>query len=99
MHIYGLSDSVLSLFAFVAVVTNATCPCSQDQRAPPPAGRIPDPSDILASVLVSESKIQANSYQPMPTYRLCTGDGICLLTDDSMKDVCKAIESILEADA
>ncbi|KAH8112325.1 hypothetical protein DFH11DRAFT_1689897 [Phellopilus nigrolimitatus] len=55
-----------------------------DQRNPPPLGRIPDPDDILASVRVEDSRILVDTYQPMPSYRLCTGDGVCQLTDGLM---------------
>jgi hypothetical protein len=70
-----------------------------DHRAPPPAGRIPDPSDILASVLVSGSKIQPGTYQAMPTYRLCSTDGVCVLTDESMVEVKRAVEGLHHGEA
>lgn len=44
-------------------------------------GRIGDPDDILATVLVEDSKIQPETYQPMPAYRLCTSDGVTHLSD------------------
>ncbi|PPR06389.1 hypothetical protein CVT26_004650 [Gymnopilus dilepis] len=51
-----------------------------DQRNIPALGRIGDPDDIIGSVLVEESKINAETYQPMPSYRLCTSDGVLQLT-------------------
>ncbi|KAF8814687.1 hypothetical protein BYT27DRAFT_7229259 [Phlegmacium glaucopus] len=51
-----------------------------DQRNIPALGRIGDPDDIIASVLVEKSKIKAETYQPMPSYRVCTADGVLQLT-------------------
>ncbi|KAF8892920.1 hypothetical protein BD779DRAFT_1436270 [Infundibulicybe gibba] len=51
-----------------------------DDRNIPPLGRIGDPDDIIASVLVQDGKIITETYQPMPSYRLCTSDGILKLT-------------------
>ncbi|KAK7461109.1 hypothetical protein VKT23_009035 [Stygiomarasmius scandens] len=51
-----------------------------DDRNIPALGRIGDPDDILASVLVENSQILAETYQPMPAYRLATSDGITQLT-------------------
>ncbi|KAF8962589.1 hypothetical protein BDZ97DRAFT_1104457 [Flammula alnicola] len=51
-----------------------------DQRNIPALGRIGDPDDIIASVLVEDSKIKYDTYQPMPSYRVCTSDGILQLT-------------------
>ncbi|KAH7928325.1 hypothetical protein BV22DRAFT_969445, partial [Leucogyrophana mollusca] len=47
----------------------------------PALGRIGDPDDILASVLVEDSKIMPETYQAMPSYRMCTADGPTQLTD------------------
>ncbi|EGO01073.1 hypothetical protein SERLA73DRAFT_27242, partial [Serpula lacrymans var. lacrymans S7.3] len=63
-----------------------------DERNVPALGRVGDPDDILASVLVEDSKasfleaahsplIQPETYQSMPSYRLCTVDGPTQLTD------------------
>jgi hypothetical protein len=38
-------------------------------------GRIPEPEDIIGSVLVQNGELQAETYQPMPTYRLVTREG------------------------
>ena len=69
-----------------------------DHRSPPPPSRIPDPSDILATVLISSSTIQPESYQPMPTYRLVTSDGACLLSDDAMREVCQEAEQVAKSE-
>jgi len=52
-----------------------------DDRNIPPLGRIGDPDDIIATVLVEDGKIVADTYQPMPAYRMCTSDGVLKLTD------------------
>ncbi|KAF8635670.1 hypothetical protein AX15_000296 [Amanita polypyramis BW_CC] len=51
-----------------------------DERNVPALGRIGDPDDIIASVLVENGKILPETYQPMPAYRLCTTDGVTKLT-------------------
>ncbi|KAG7451471.1 NADH:flavin oxidoreductase/NADH oxidase [Guyanagaster necrorhizus] len=51
-----------------------------DERNIPPLGRIGDPDDIVASVLVENGNILANTYQPMPAYRFCTSHGVIQLT-------------------
>ncbi|KAG6820215.1 hypothetical protein H0H93_003869 [Arthromyces matolae] len=51
-----------------------------DDRNIPPLGRIGDPDDIIATVLVRDSKILPETYQPMPAYRICTSDGLTTLT-------------------
>ncbi|KAI0827361.1 hypothetical protein BC628DRAFT_1318519 [Trametes gibbosa] len=52
-----------------------------DGRNVPALGRIGDPDDIIASVRVEHGKIMADTYQPMPSYRLCTSDGVLQLTE------------------
>ncbi|KAI0037085.1 hypothetical protein K488DRAFT_35732, partial [Vararia minispora EC-137] len=52
-----------------------------DARNAPPLGRIGDPDDIIGSVRVEEGKILPETYQPMPSYRLCTSDGVTQLTE------------------
>lgn len=56
-----------------------------DARNIPALGRIGDPDDILASVLVQDSKIIPETYQPMPSYRFCTADGVIQLTPGLMQ--------------
>ncbi|KAH9478524.1 hypothetical protein JR316_0008979 [Psilocybe cubensis] len=51
-----------------------------DQRNIPALGRVGDPDDILASVLVQDGKIVPGTYQAMPSYRICTVDGVLQLT-------------------
>ncbi|KAA1474370.1 hypothetical protein DENSPDRAFT_840939 [Dentipellis sp. KUC8613] len=64
-----------------------------DTRNVPALGRIGDPDDILGSVLVQDSKILADTYSPMPSYRVCTADGVPKLTDglaQKLRDVLAA---------
>ncbi|KAJ3576803.1 hypothetical protein NP233_g180 [Leucocoprinus birnbaumii] len=61
-----------------------------DQRNIPALNRIGDPDDIIGSVLVENSEILAETYQPMPAYRLVTADGLMQLTPglaQKLKDV------------
>lgn len=75
----------------------------EDERNIPPLNRVGDPDDIIASVLVADSKvgtsfsqspshltestssnysqIQPNTYSAMPSYRICTADGVTHLTE------------------
>ncbi|KAG1873372.1 hypothetical protein C8R48DRAFT_594192, partial [Suillus tomentosus] len=52
-----------------------------DSRNLPALGRIGDPDDIIASVLVQDSEVLPDTYQSMPSYRLYTSDGPTLLTE------------------
>ncbi|EMD36987.1 hypothetical protein CERSUDRAFT_95256 [Gelatoporia subvermispora B] len=63
-----------------------------DSRNIPALGRIGDPDDIIASVRVEEGKILAETYQPMPSYRLCTADGVLQLTEG----LARRLKEILE---
>ncbi|KIM46791.1 hypothetical protein M413DRAFT_64043 [Hebeloma cylindrosporum] len=71
-------------------------PCSLifrvlDQRNVPALGRIGDPDDIIASVLIEDSKIKPETYQAMPSYRVCTTDGILQLTPGLAKELHRAL--------
>ncbi|KAI0657512.1 hypothetical protein C8Q70DRAFT_1001854 [Cubamyces menziesii] len=52
-----------------------------DNRNIPALGRIGDPDDIIASVRVENGEILAETYQPVPSYRLCTSDGVLQLIE------------------
>ncbi|KAI9438187.1 hypothetical protein H4582DRAFT_1953449 [Lactarius indigo] len=52
-----------------------------DDRNLPPLNRIGDPDDIIASVRVEGGKILAETYQAMPSYRICTAHGVTQLTE------------------
>ncbi|KAG8719173.1 hypothetical protein FRC09_011517 [Ceratobasidium sp. 395] len=46
-----------------------------DMRRFPESGRVGDADDIIGSVLVQKGKIKGETYERMPSYRTCTGDG------------------------
>ncbi|KIK34894.1 hypothetical protein CY34DRAFT_812582 [Suillus luteus UH-Slu-Lm8-n1] len=70
-----------------------------DSRNLPALGRIGDPDDIIASVLVRDSKILPDTYQPMPSYRLCTSDGPTLLTDGLAAKLMLVLEGTVAREA
>lgn len=51
-----------------------------DDRNLPEVGRISRPDDIIASVRVEDGKMLPETYNPMPTYRICTTDGLTTLS-------------------
>ncbi|KAI9226254.1 MAG: hypothetical protein DHS80DRAFT_8033, partial [Piptocephalis tieghemiana] len=53
----------------------------EDERNPPPWGRISDPDDILGSVEVRGGKIQPETFQPMPSHRLVSSHGLFKLSE------------------
>ncbi|KIK01018.1 hypothetical protein K443DRAFT_99429 [Laccaria amethystina LaAM-08-1] len=73
MHIHGIQN-----FWFRRTTWKLTS--LVDQRNIPALGRVGDPDDIIATVLVENSKILPETYQPMPSYRICTSDGVLQLT-------------------
>lgn len=89
MHIHGIQN-----FWFRRTTWKLTS--LVDQRNIPALGRIGDPDDIIATVLVQNSKVRLlaqlfvpyslhtkilpETYQPMPSYRICSSDGFLQLT-------------------
>ncbi|KAI6038623.1 hypothetical protein EDC04DRAFT_1927254 [Pisolithus marmoratus] len=65
-----------------------------DSRNTPPLGRIGDPDDIIGSVLVEDSKILPDTYQAMPSYRLCTSDGPIQLTEGLARKLRTVLEDV-----
>ncbi|RSH83571.1 uncharacterized protein EHS24_007259 [Apiotrichum porosum] len=65
-----------------------------DERAVPPAGRIGDTEDLIASVFVQDGKIVASTYEPSPSYRLVTNRGVLLLPRGLDTHVIKALEKV-----
>ncbi|KAG8906367.1 hypothetical protein FRB99_007051 [Tulasnella sp. 403] len=53
----------------------------RDNRNVPALNRVGDPDDIIGAVMVQDGKVVASTYQPMPTYRICTSDGPTRLTE------------------
>lgn len=77
----GLTDDVDEVQRNGAIQTQQGWMHINDERNIPALGRIGDPDDIIASIRVEEGKILADTYQPMPSYRLCTSDGIMKLSE------------------
>ncbi|KAF6748049.1 hypothetical protein DFP72DRAFT_1015767 [Ephemerocybe angulata] len=69
-----------------------------DQRNPPALGRVGDPDDIIASVLVENSTVKPETYQPMPSYRVCTADGVLQLTPAMLEDLVTALQRVVEGE-
>ncbi|KAG1903628.1 uncharacterized protein F5891DRAFT_1017497 [Suillus fuscotomentosus] len=77
----GLQEKVDDIWINAALQLQQGWMHIHDSRNLPALGRIGDPDDIIASVLVQDSKILPDTYQSMPSYRLCTSDGPTLLTE------------------
>jgi len=69
-----------------------------DERNVPALGRIGDPDDIIASVRVDEGKIIADSYERMPAYRICTGDGLVTLSKGLARHLQQRLQRQHESD-
>ncbi|KAF9011891.1 hypothetical protein BDQ17DRAFT_1345063 [Cyathus striatus] len=67
-----------------------------DQRSVPVWGPIGDPEDIIASVLVQDSNIIPDTYQPVPSYRLFTQDGMMQLTPSLRNKLHEALLRVAE---
>ncbi|EIW71238.1 hypothetical protein TREMEDRAFT_18910, partial [Tremella mesenterica DSM 1558] len=65
-----------------------------DQRATPPAGRIGDIEDIIATIFVKDGKIVPSTYTPMPTYRLITSNGPLVLPPGLAEHLIEVLRSI-----
>ncbi|KAI0698968.1 hypothetical protein C8T65DRAFT_793918 [Cerioporus squamosus] len=59
----------------------------------PALGRIGDPDDIIASVRVENGEIMAETYQPMPSYRIATSDGVLQLTEGLAARLTEVLEA------
>ncbi|KAG2058009.1 hypothetical protein BDR06DRAFT_951137 [Suillus hirtellus] len=77
----GLQEKVDDIWINAALQLQQGWMHIHDSRNLPALGRIGDPDDIIASVLVQDGKILPDTYQSMPSYRLCTSDGPTLLTE------------------
>ncbi|KAG8950098.1 hypothetical protein FRC04_007952 [Tulasnella sp. 424] len=64
----------------------------RDIRNVPALNRIGDPDDIVGSVMVQDGKIIASTYQAMPSYRICTGDGPTQLSEGLAGKVLRYLE-------
>lgn len=53
-----------------------------DERVFTHWGRVSDPEDILGTVLVNDGKMVKGTFEPMPTHRLMTRNGLFQLNED-----------------
>ncbi|KAM0787367.1 hypothetical protein ACM66B_003453 [Microbotryomycetes sp. NB124-2] len=65
-----------------------------DARAPADLNRVPDPSDIIASILVQDGQIVPESYEPGGMHRMVTNDGLMRLDEGLMAIVRQAMEQV-----
>ncbi|BEI84067.1 hypothetical protein CcaverHIS002_0406710 [Cutaneotrichosporon cavernicola] len=65
-----------------------------DERAVPPQGRIGETEDLIGSVFVKDGKIVASTYEPFPSYRLVTSNGVLTLSDGLDKHVLAFLEKM-----
>ncbi|KAG2051132.1 hypothetical protein BDR06DRAFT_890342, partial [Suillus hirtellus] len=70
-----------------------------DSRNLPALGRIGDPYDIIASVLVQDSEVLPDTYQSMPSYRLYTSDGPTFLTEGLAAKLKLMLEGVIAREA
>jgi hypothetical protein len=67
---------------------------SVDERAVPPAGRIGETEDLIASIFVQDGKIVPSTYEPLPSYRLVTLNGPLVLPRGLDEHVIGVMEGI-----
>ncbi|KAI0251847.1 hypothetical protein BJV78DRAFT_1125541 [Lactifluus subvellereus] len=98
----GLAEAVDDIQAAGALQLGEGWMHIHDDRNIPPLNRIGDPDDILASVRVQDGKaglfsdpILAETYQAMPSYRVCTAHGVTQLTEG----LASKLRGLLEARA
>ncbi|KAH9968146.1 hypothetical protein BC827DRAFT_1170565 [Russula dissimulans] len=77
----GLAEAVDDIQVAGALQLGSGWMHIHDERNIPPLNRIGDPDDILASVRVEDGKIIPETYQAMPSYRVCTAHGVTHLTE------------------
>lgn len=65
-----------------------------DERNPPAWGRISFPEDIIGSVQLDKGTIVPGTYQPMPTHRMVTNDGLFQLSEPLAKCIKKASKEL-----
>lgn len=69
-----------------------------DARCPLDPNRVPDPSDIIASLLVQGGKVIAESYEAGAMHRLVTADGMMKLDESLMKELRKGLEKVRQVE-
>ncbi|BEJ14922.1 hypothetical protein CspHIS471_0406890 [Cutaneotrichosporon sp. HIS471] len=71
----------------------------KDERAVPDHDRTGAPEDIIGSVFVHDGKIVSSTYEPLPTYRLVTTDGVCRLPDGLDAHLMSMLDAIAAQEA
>ncbi|KAL8278915.1 hypothetical protein RQP46_008584 [Phenoliferia psychrophenolica] len=69
-----------------------------DERNPADANRVPDPSDIIASVLVQDGAVVPSSYSPSGTHRVVSMDGMMRLPEGLMRSFRDALGKVREVE-
>ncbi|KDQ07669.1 hypothetical protein BOTBODRAFT_596818 [Botryobasidium botryosum FD-172 SS1] len=63
-----------------------------DARNIPAPERVGDADDIIASVRVEKGKVLSETYERMPSYRICTADGLTTLSEGLTKYLQKTLQ-------
>lgn len=69
-----------------------------DERNPADANRVPDPDDIIASVLVQNDEVVPSSYSPSGTHRVVSMDGMMRLPESLMRSFSQASAKVREVE-
>lgn len=94
----GLKEGVDEIQKATAMQTMQGWMHIHDQRNIPALNRIGDPDDIIGTVLIENSEILAETYQPMPAYRLVTSDGLMQLTPGLAQKLNDTLTAIADAE-
>ncbi|KXN85892.1 hypothetical protein AN958_10734 [Leucoagaricus sp. SymC.cos] len=92
----GLREGVDEIQKATAMQTMEGWMHIHDQRNIPALNRIGNPDDIIGTVLVDNSEILPQTYQPMPAYRLITSDGVMQLTSGLAQKLQDTLAEIAE---
>lgn len=94
----GLKEGVDEIQKATAMQTVQGWMHIRDERNIPALNRVGDPDDIIGTVLVENSEILADTYQPMPAYRLVTSDGLMQLTPGLAQKLRDTLNAIVDAE-
>ena len=62
------------------------------------SNRVPDPSDIIASVLIQSTQVSSTSYEVSQTHRLVTMDGMMKLNQSLQDKLLEGLQRCREAE-
>lgn len=57
-------------------------------------GRIGEPEDMLASIFIENGKAVPSTYEPLPSYRLVTPNGVLTLHEDLDQALLKELKKV-----